>query len=31
MMRHVDPVARCPPICTTIHELETTLDRWIFY
>jgi hypothetical protein len=29
MMRHIDPVARCTPICTTIHELETTSDRWI--
>ena len=28
-MRHIDPVARCTPICTTIHELETTSDRWI--
>jgi hypothetical protein len=29
MMRHIVPVARSTPICTTIHELETTSDRWI--
>jgi hypothetical protein len=29
MIRHIDPVDRCTFICTTIHELETTSDRWI--
>jgi hypothetical protein len=29
MMRHIDPVDQCTLICITIHDLETTSNRWI--